>query len=113
MRLGNVDNSTGHATNHDHATWGFALHEMASNRSGKEIGAVNIDSPQLAHTVNWVLDGLEVLSKAGRGNEVVNLAVLLDDFSNAGFNGFGVRNIGEVSSDVGNPWGVVRIISRL
>lgn len=78
LRLGNVDDGTAHTSNEDDTTRSLALHEVTSNTSGEEIGAVNIDTPELSHTVDRILDGVEVLSEAGRCDQVVDLAVLAD-----------------------------------
>lgn len=78
---------------------------MAGNRRGKQVCAIDVDAPQLAHAVDGVVDSLKVLCEAGRGDEVVNLAMLLNDLGNTGIDGRGIRDIGIVSSDLGNPGG--------
>lgn len=77
---------------------------MTSNLGGKEVGAVDIDSPQLSHAINWVIDGFKVLCEASGSDEMINLAMLLDNFSNAALDRFGVRHIGEVGCNSGNSW---------
>ena len=106
LRLGNVDDGAGHAANHDHAASGLALHEVAGDRGGKEVGAVNVDSPELTHTLDGVGDGVKVLGEAGRSDEVVNLAVLLDDVGDAGVDRGRVRDVGVMSSDLRDTLGV-------
>jgi hypothetical protein len=108
LRLGNIDNGTGHAANHDHAAWGLARHEMTGDGCGKQIGAVNIDSPQLAHAINGVVDSLKVFGEASRGDEMVDFAMLFDNFGDAALNRFGVRNVGKVSGDGGDALATVR-----
>ncbi len=75
---------------------------MACDRCSKQVGAVNIDSPQLAQAINGIVDGLVIFSKAGRCNKVINLAMLFDDFGDASVDGGGVRNVREVSRDFGD-----------
>lgn len=75
---------------------------MTRDRGGKEVCAVDIDSPQLAQAINGVVDGLVVFGKAGRGNKVVNLAVLFDDFGDTSVDRGGVRDVREVSRDLGD-----------
>lgn len=45
LRLGlrNINNGAAHAANEDHAALGLALHQVASNRGSKQVGAVYID----------------------------------------------------------------------
>lgn len=63
---------------------------MPGHARGKQIGAVDVDPPQLAHAVDRVGDGLKVLGEAGRGHEVVDLAVLGHDLGDAGLDAGGV-----------------------
>lgn len=58
---------------------------MAGHRHGEQVGAVHVDGKELAEAVNGVVGGLEVLGEAGRGHEVVNLAVAGKDLVDAGF----------------------------
>lgn len=103
LRLRDIDNGATHAANKDHAALGLALHQVAGDRGSKEVGAVYIDRKQLAHAVNWVVGGLEVLTEAGAGDEVVNLAVLREDLGDTVVDAVGVGDIGKVSSDSGRP----------
>lgn len=73
--LWNVDNRATHAANHDHATRNFALHKMFRNTNSEEVGAINIDTPELLDTIVRVRDGVKILSEASRGNKVVDLAM--------------------------------------
>ena len=102
LRLRHVDNGSGHAANHDHAARLLAAHEVTGNGGSEKIGSVDVDGPELAHAVDRVVDGLEVLGEARRGDEVVDLAVGLDDLGNAGLDGFGVGDIAVVSGDFGD-----------
>lgn len=98
LRLGlrDVDNGARHAANHDHAAVALALHEVAGDRGGKQVCAVDVDGPQLAHAVDGVVDGLEVLGEAGRGDEVVDLAVGGEDLGDATVDRVGVGDVGVV-----------------
>jgi len=80
---------------------------MAGDGRGEKVGAVNVDGPQLAHAVDGVVDGLKVLGEAGRGDEVVDLAVLLNDLGDAGLDRLGVGDVGVVSRDPGDAVGCV------
>lgn len=101
LGLGHIHNGTAHAANKHHAALGLALHEVASDRVGKQPGALDVDGKKLAHTVDGVLGGVEVLSKAGRGDEVVNLAMLRKDVGDTGVDTLLVGDIGVVGSDLG------------
>lgn len=105
LRLGNVDDGSRHAANQNHATGRLALHEMAGDGGSKQVCTVNIDGPQLAHAVNGIVDGLKVLGEAGGSDEVVNLAMLLDDFGDAGLDRLGVGDVGVVGGDLGDSDG--------
>lgn len=76
---------------------------MASHRGGKEVGAIHIDSKELAETINGVVRGLEVLGEASRGHKVVNLAMAGQDLLNAGIHAILVGDVGIVGSDLGGP----------
>lgn len=103
MRLRNIDNGATHTANKDHAALGLALHQMTGDRGSKQVGAIHIDRKQLAHALNGVVGGLEVLTEAGAGHKVVNLAVLREDLGDAVVDAVGVGDIGKVSSDFGRP----------
>jgi len=64
LGLRNVDNGTTHTADEDDTTRSLALHEVTSNSSSEEVGAVDVDTPELSYTVNGVLDGVEVLGEA-------------------------------------------------
>lgn len=84
MRLGDVYDGTGHASNEDNASRALALHQVTSNGGSKEVGTVNVNGPKLANTVNGVFDGLEILGETSGGDEIVDLAVSLDDLCDTG-----------------------------
>ncbi len=105
LRLWNVDNGTRHAANQDHTTRGIAVHQVLRNAGGEQVCAVDIHIPELAHALNGVVDGLEVLGEPGAGNQVVDLPVLLDHAINAALHGFGVGDICIVCRHLRNPHG--------
>lgn len=82
--LRDVHDGTRHATNQHHATRGISVHQVLCNAGGKKIGAVNIDIPELSHTIDWVVDCLKVLGKASAGDQVIDLSMLLEDIVNTG-----------------------------
>jgi hypothetical protein len=65
LGLRHVDDSATHASNEDNATRSLALHKVTSDSGSEEVGAVDVDTPELSHTVDGVLDGVEVLGEAG------------------------------------------------
>jgi hypothetical protein len=56
---------------------------MPRHTCRKQIRAVDINAPQLAHAVDGVGDSLKVLGEAGRGHEVVDTAVGGNDLCEA------------------------------
>jgi hypothetical protein len=75
---------------------------VASDGGCEEVGAVDVDSPELAHAVDGVVDGLEVLGETGGCDEVVDLAVSCNDLGDASLDGLGVGDVGVVGGDIGN-----------
>lgn len=75
---------------------------MASDTGSEEVSAVDVDTPELAQTVDGVVDGLKVLGETSRGDEVVDLAVGLDDLGDTGVDGLLVADVCVVSSDLGD-----------
>lgn len=66
LRLRNIDDGTRHAANQYHASGGLSVHKVLGDTGRKHVCAINVDSPKLAHAVDWVVDGIEVLGEAGR-----------------------------------------------
>lgn len=81
--LRHIDNSTRHASNKDHCSWRLTFHQVFCNTNGKEVCSIHVDAPELADTVDWVVDSWEVLGETGGCDEVVNLAMLRDDLCDA------------------------------
>jgi hypothetical protein len=75
---------------------------VAGNRGSKQISAIHVNSPEFSKSINWVLDGLEIFSKASRGDQVVYFAMLLDNLSYAGLDRVGIRYIGVMCRHFGN-----------
>lgn len=78
--LRHVDNGAGHASNHDHAARNLTFHQVLGYTDREEVCPVHVHSPQLLHPVVGVRDSVEVLSETRGCNEVVDLAVGLNDF---------------------------------
>lgn len=74
-----VDNRSGHATNHYDTSWCLSLHKVLRHCHSVQVGTVNVHSPQLLYAIMRVGDGIVVLGEASRCNEVVDLAMLLQD----------------------------------
>lgn len=92
LRLRDVDNGTRHAADEDHASRALALHQVTGDTSGEEVGAINVDTPQLLDTLVRVGDCVKVLGEACGGDEVVNLAVLGNDLLDDSADTIGVGN---------------------
>lgn len=102
LRLRHVDDRTTHAADEDDRAGRLPLHEMARHARREEVGAVDIDAPQLLHAVVGVLDGVVVLGEAGGGDKVVDLAVVLDDLVDGGVYRVGGGDVGVVRGDLGD-----------
>ena len=57
-------------------------------------------SPELLHPLVRVRDGVEVFGKAGRGYQVINLAMLRDDLTEGGMDTVGRGDIAVVRDDL-------------
>jgi hypothetical protein len=100
LRLRNIDNSTRHAANHDNAPGHLPLHEVLGHSYSIQVGTVNIDSPKLLYAVMRVGDGVVVLCEARRRDEVVDLAVRLEDLGEGLVDGCWARDVAEVCCDL-------------
>lgn len=68
LRLRDVDNGARHASDEYHAAGCLALHEVLCDGDREQVCAIDVDAPELPHSVDRVVDGLEVLCEAGRCN---------------------------------------------
>ena len=102
LRLWDVDNGTAHGADHDNAAVGLALHQVLCDTNSEQPRAVDVNTPQLLHTVVWVVNSWVVLGEPGGGDEVVDLAVLRDDLVEGRSHGLGLGDIGVVSGDTRN-----------
>ena len=103
LRLGHVDDGTRHAANHDHAAWGLALHEVLGDSNCVQIGAVDIDAPELLNAVVRVRDCIVVLGESSRGDEIVHLAMSFEDFCERLVDRVRARDIAIVRGDFWQP----------
>ena len=71
----------------------------------EEVGAVDVDAPELAHAVDWVGGRFEVLGETGGGYEVVDFVVLREDGGDAGVDGGGVGYVAVVGCYFGDSVG--------
>ena len=102
LRLRHIDNGARHRANHNHTTLCLALHQMPSNLATEKVCPVNVHAPKLPEPIWWVCDSVEILSETGRCDQVVDLAMVLDNFGDRGFDRLIVRDIAEMRSDLGN-----------
>ena len=75
---------------------------MPSYFAGEEVSAVNVDTPELLQAVWWVCDRIKIFCKSGRGNKVVNFAVVSDNVGNDVLDGDVVGHIAVMGSDFRN-----------
>jgi len=67
--------------------------------NGEKVGAIDVNTPELANSVDRVIDGFKVLGEASRRDQIVYLAVLCEYLGNGFLDGFLGRYIGVVCSD--------------
>jgi hypothetical protein len=96
LRLRDVDDCPGHAPNEHHAPLCIPLHQMSSHSNGKIISSVDIDAPKLVHSVRRIVDGVVILGEASRGDQMINLSVISEDFFEGIVDGLDIRDIGKV-----------------
>lgn len=83
---------------------------MFRNASCEEVCSIHVDAPELLDTVVRVGDGVKVFGETGRSDQVVNLAVLLDDLGEDGVYRVGVGHVGIVSSDFGQSIPIISAV---
>ena len=96
-----IDDGAGHGSDHHHRALSLAIEQMFSIFTSPEICAVDIDAPEFVEAVGRVGDGIKVFSKAGGGDQVVDFAMVTEDFGEAGFDGLVIRNVAEVGGNLG------------
>jgi hypothetical protein len=99
LRLRDVDDGTAHGADHDNAAIGLALHQVLRDADSEQPGTVNVDSPQLLHTVVRIVDGWVVLGEAGGCDKVVDLAVLRNDLVESCGHRLRLGDVGVVCGD--------------
>jgi hypothetical protein len=102
LGLGNINDGAGHGADHDYATGRLALDQVLGDIDSEEVCAIHIDAPQLLHTIEGVVYGLEVLCEARRGDQVIDLAVLGQDFGHGGIHGVGISDVRVMGGDIGH-----------
>ena len=58
---------------------GFALHQVTGNICGEQVCTIDIDTPKLLDTVEWVCNDIEVLGEACIVDEMVDLGIISVD----------------------------------
>ena len=96
LRLWHIYDASTHAPNHDNAAPRPPLHKVSCNTSSEEVGAINVDTPELLHTVVRVRNSVKVLGEASTGDKVVNPAMSTDDFGNGTVDTIRVGDVGKV-----------------
>ena len=57
---------------------------MPRDTRREQVGPVDVDTPEFLNSVIWIFYGVEILREAGRGNQMVNLTMLLHNVGNGG-----------------------------
>jgi len=102
LRLRHIDDSARHGADHDDVAWGVALHQMLGYARGEQVGAVDVDAPELLHALERVVDCVEVLGKACRGDQVVDPAMLGYYLGQSRAHRVWVGDVGVVGGDFGH-----------
>lgn len=105
MRLRNIDNGARHASYEDHTSRALSFHEVAGHGCSKQICTVDVYAPEFAQAINWIVDSFKIFGESGRGDEVVNLTVGLDDLRNTRLDRVWIGNIGIVRCNIWNMLG--------
>lgn len=108
--LWDIDDSSRHATDKDHASWGLPLHQVLRNRDRKQVCPIHVHAPEFPHTFDRIVDCLEVFGEAGGCDEIVDFAVLLDNLGDGCFDRFLGGDVGVVCCDFGDS--VVLSVSK-
>ena len=84
---------------------------MPSNLATKEVCPINVHAPELPEPIWWVCDSVEVFGETSRCDQVVDLAVILDNFGDRRFDRLIVRDIAEMRGDFGNT--IIALVMEL
>ena len=98
LRLRNVDNGTRHASNHDHGPLGLSIHQVLGGLTCPEVCPIDIHTPELAHPIGRVCNGIKVLGEASRGDKMVDFAMIAENLLEARFYRLRIGYITEVGS---------------
>lgn len=85
LGLRNIDNGTRHGSNHHHTAFDLPLHKVFCALNRPIVSAIDVNTPELVDSIWWVSNGIEILSEASRGNQMINFAVVLNDLSQRAF----------------------------
>lgn len=77
--LWHIDDGTGHAPDHHNASRLIPLHQMLGHSSCEQISTVHVHAPEFLHPVVRVGYGIKVLGETCRSDQVIDLAMLLND----------------------------------
>lgn len=77
---------------------------MLGDGSAPEVGTVHVDAPELLNAIVWIRNGIKVLAETGRSDQAVNFAMGGNNLSQSLVDGFRVRNIAEVCSNLREPF---------
>ena len=75
---------------------------MTSDSRSEEICPIYIDAPKLLDAIERVGNGIEILSKASRGDQVVNLAVITDNLLDGRVDRVRIGDIGVMGGNLGS-----------
>jgi len=90
LRLRHIDNGSRHRANHHHRALGLPVQQVTSDFASEEVCPIDVHTPQLLHPVWRVCNGVKILGEASGGDEVVDLAMILDDIGDDGLDGLAV-----------------------
>ncbi len=84
LRLRDVDDGPGHGSDHDDAALCVSLHQVTGDAGCEQVGPVDVDAPEFLDSIERISDCVEVLGEAGGCDQMVDFAVVLDDFGDRG-----------------------------
>ena len=102
LRLRHIDDRSRHGPDHHDTAFGLAIDKMASHGCGPQISAVDIYAPKPPHAVWGIRNGVKVFSEPCGSDQVVDLAMLLDNLFDCGIDRVGVRHVRIMRRDFRN-----------